>query len=928
MEFHSSIHSVGPSSLGRLESSFHCDAILGSLTICGSQYLVVVAKSEVVASFPHKMTVEVSSETPTRTSLLDMDLTTALESAQNDSEWTVKPERLILGTKKVSLVPFDLPLDKVHSIVFPEGVASGMPWSPSAPTLFPSDDLVFDATHGVERSRRHQLRPRSASPHVTSEPEFEVVDGSDTGVAGRLSLHIGERASNLVRGIEKMLSSGFYFSYDIDFSRSLQHGVLYRKSTNLSSRPQMLPCWRSIDVGGYLDPMPAHLSNIMQARLREPSYVDSWEEQFLWNHHMVTPFVKAGVDLNWLIPITQGSVSSLTIEHPIHSVEITVICRRSKWRGGTRYNHRGIDDDGNVANFCESETILHVGRMRPESLAPLHRESLQEARELPAGSGWAASVQIRGSVPLYWEQNGMIINPPPIIYKTYRDAPESFKIHHDTLHRNYGDVFYFNLLSVARNQEPRLTKALVEALEIFSTTEQRQFEQARRTATKAPSPGQVSHVNWDFHSQVKSKGFESALEGLFKSDPMQQALYASGAFVERPLWTSGATMQFQSGIIRTNCLDCLDRTNALQMYVAFWWVSAFLAERGLKTICSMPSVRSFELQGSPAMVRRELAEEKVTDDVIFCYFGGQESQCVVTGYQPVNSSRNLFYQEDTAVNNPLRDQLGLLWADHGDKISMAYTGTGSVLSAVIKHGKASFSTNVDHVFRSIGRLYQNTFEDNFRQECLQVMLNWNSSATTSASRRPTRSGPTTTRPPPPSALDQRRKLVVWNGTYNLAGREPEACDLPALRDWLMLDKLQADVYVLCFQELVELTGVRILLSQPDRDREWTIDCAIRDLLGETYIKLRSASLVGLYLSVIVRRSFINDVSNLTCDELKLGFKGQMGNKGAVLVRVTIGRESYVFGNVHLTPGTGRFDERRNQLRAVIRKALGSADPSM
>jgi hypothetical protein len=36
-------------------------------------------------------------------------------------------------------------------------------------------------------------------------------------------------------------------------------------------------------------------------------------------------------------------------------MKIILISRRSRKRAGTRYNARGGDEDGNVANFVESE---------------------------------------------------------------------------------------------------------------------------------------------------------------------------------------------------------------------------------------------------------------------------------------------------------------------------------------------------------------------------------------------------------------------------------------------------------------------------------------------------------------------------------------------------------------------------------------------
>ena len=43
-------------------------------------------------------------------------------------------------------------------------------------------------------------------------------------------------------------------------------------------------------------------------------------------------------------------------------VDYVLISRRSRDRAGLRYQRRGIDDDANVANFVETETIMRVER--------------------------------------------------------------------------------------------------------------------------------------------------------------------------------------------------------------------------------------------------------------------------------------------------------------------------------------------------------------------------------------------------------------------------------------------------------------------------------------------------------------------------------------------------------------------------------------
>ena len=60
--------------------------------------------------------------------------------------------------------------------------------------------------------------------------------------------------------------------------------------------------------------------------------------------------------------ITVVSVSDCTIKG--RSFRYTLISRRSCHRAGTRYNIRGIDTDGQTANFIETEQIVEYGNSR------------------------------------------------------------------------------------------------------------------------------------------------------------------------------------------------------------------------------------------------------------------------------------------------------------------------------------------------------------------------------------------------------------------------------------------------------------------------------------------------------------------------------------------------------------------------------------
>ena len=73
---------------------------------------------------------------------------------------------------------------------------------------------------------------------------------------------------------------------------------------------------------------------------------------------------------------------------PTMDLDLILISRRRWQMGGTRFNSRGIDDEGNCANFVESEQILVKTK--------INREKNTKRVYLYSYS------QIRGTLPFYW----------------------------------------------------------------------------------------------------------------------------------------------------------------------------------------------------------------------------------------------------------------------------------------------------------------------------------------------------------------------------------------------------------------------------------------------------------------------------------------------------------------------------------------------
>jgi hypothetical protein len=82
----------------------------------------------------------------------------------------------------------------------------------------------------------------------------------------------------------------------------------------------------------------------------------------------------------WLVPVIQGHYGGFEVNLGTKRVSYHLLSRRSKYRSGTRFFSRGIDENSKCAQFVESEQMVGVeGEM-------------------------LGLVVLSGSPPLFWEQ--------------------------------------------------------------------------------------------------------------------------------------------------------------------------------------------------------------------------------------------------------------------------------------------------------------------------------------------------------------------------------------------------------------------------------------------------------------------------------------------------------------------------------------------
>ncbi|TRY78581.1 hypothetical protein TCAL_11221 [Tigriopus californicus] len=324
------------------------------------------------------------------------------------------------------------------------------------------------------------------------------------------------------------MSSNFYYSYSYDLTRTLQFNLtkpkFLRTKTKVRSLDEMFPDGRfPSDVGYQSQPNVRYL----------------WNDQFI-NH--------TSLNQNWVIHIIYGFIDQSNISVYGRPILLTLIARRSRKFAGTRFLKRGANFQGDVANEVETEQIVV-----DSTVLDLHRAKM------------TSFVQIRGSVPSHWSQDVTKMVPKPQIFFELSDPHgRTSGNHFNNLMENYGSpVVVLNLVKKREKKRPH------EGL--LGDEFQNQIEYLNQFL---PVPDRIKYIPLDMARCKKREDTESAVTGIFfhnkqdfghvlqakrRHDPLVDS-YAE-KFVEQ---ASNPQQLSQTGIVRTNCVDCLDRTNTAQ----------------------------------------------------------------------------------------------------------------------------------------------------------------------------------------------------------------------------------------------------------------------------------------------------------------------------------------------------------------------------
>ena len=247
-----------------------------------------------------------------------------------------------------------------------------------------------------------------------------------------------------------------------------------------------------------------------------------------------------------------------------------------------------------MSNFNETEQIVIVGDSAG-GLGGYDQSSI-------AGNKGTEKVQVlsyvqtRGSVPVYWAEVNNLSYTPKLQIRGVDIAANAARTHFDEQIRLYGDNYLVNLVNqkgreekvkVAYEQMMRLVSSPGKSKEVSEKPSER-FREIEPTE-KGQNVDRLHYVYFDFHHKCKGLKWHRALLLL---DKLGDGLLEQKYFHSIEGGVTSTVQSYQQSVVRTNCMDCLDRTNVIQSMLARWTLNQQMVDIGV--LSPGENVESFE----------------------------------------------------------------------------------------------------------------------------------------------------------------------------------------------------------------------------------------------------------------------------------------------------------------------------------------------
>ncbi|KAM6162395.1 synaptojanin-1 isoform 4-T4 [Erethizon dorsatum] len=681
------------------------------------------------------------------------------------------------------------------------------------------------------RQKEECLMFESGAVAVLSSAEKEAIKGTYSkvldayGLLGVLRLNLGDTMLHYLVLVTGCMSVGKIQESEVFRVTSTEFISL---RVDASDEDRMSEVRKVLNSGNFYFAWSASGASLdLSLNAHRSMQEHTTDNRFFWNQSLHLHLKHYGVNCDdWLLRLMCGGVEIRTIYAAHKQAKACLISRLSCERAGTRFNVRGTNDDGHVANFVETEQVVYLD------------------------DSVSSFIQIRGSVPLFWEQPGLQVGSHRVrMSRGFEANAPAFDRHFRTLKNLYGKQIIINLLG-SKEGEHMLSKAFQSHLKASEHS------------------ADIHMVNFDYHQMVKG-GKAEKLHSVLK--PQVQKFLDYGFF-----YFNGSEVQrCQSGTVRTNCLDCLDRTNSVQAFLGLEMLAKQLEALGLA-----------------------------------------EKPQLVTRFQEVFRS---------------------MWSVNGDSISKIYAGTGALEGKAkggkLKDGARSVTRTIQNNFFDSSKqeaidvlLLGNTLNSDLADKARALLTTGSLRASSKVLKSMCENFYKYSKP---------KKIRVCVGTWNVNGGKQFrsiAFKNQTLTDWLLdapklagiqefKDKRSkpTDIFAIGFEEMVELNAGNIVNASTTNQKLWAVELQKTISRDNKYVLLASEQLVGVCLFVFIRPQHAPFIRDVAVDTVKTGMGGATGNKGAVAIRMLFHTTSLCFVCSHFAAGQSQVKERNEDFIEIARK---------
>ncbi|KAF0905503.1 hypothetical protein E2562_007306 [Oryza meyeriana var. granulata] len=471
--------------------------------------------------------------------------------------------------------------------------------------------------------------------------------------------------------------------------------------------------------------------------LREP------DEEFVWNGWLAKPFMDIGLPGHCVI-LLQGFAECRSFGGTGQQGGIVaLIARRSRLHPGTRYLARGINACSGTGNEVECEQLVWAPRKDGQG------------QRIP----FSSYIWRRGTIPIWW--GAEIKNAVSVEAEIYvADDPFNGSLqYYHRLGRRYGNkssevnatsqkkpgMVPIVLVNLLRYGDGKPETVLVDS---FKSS----LEYLR--STKKLGKTWIQLINYDWHATVKLKGQQQTVEGLWRHlkaptmaigfsegnyyNVKQQLKECKGSVIFNDDINGGFCMEsIQNGVVRFNCADSLDRTNAasyfgaLQVFVE--QCSQLSISLDVDAMFGLSSSRYPEHNGRTRTLPPGWEErfDSVTGKSFYIDHNTRsttwEHPCQEAPQKPWRRFDMTFDQFKGSTMLAPVNHLAELFLLAGDIHATLYTGSKAMHSEILnifkeETGKFSKFSAAQNVKITLQRRFQNYINDSSRQKQFEMFL--------------------------------------------------------------------------------------------------------------------------------------------------------------------------------------------------------------